>query len=94
MIREEKIKSDLNEMLKGKVLKYSQKPLSPKSGIIRFLVSPGAIVKKEQPIAKIYNAFGKSLETLKSEADALVLGYSDYAVAFPGVPVMAFGVLD
>ncbi|MEK6820235.1 MAG: succinylglutamate desuccinylase/aspartoacylase family protein, partial [Nanoarchaeota archaeon] len=84
----------LNERVKDKILKYSQEPTSPTSGIIRFLVKPGEIVKKGQAVAKIYNAFGKLLETLKALDDAIVLGYSDSSVAFPGRPVMAFGVLE
>lgn len=82
-----------NERVKDKTLRYSQEPVSPASGIIRFLVKPGEIVKKEQPIAKIYNAFGKLLETLKALEEGIVLGYSDSSVAFPGRPILAFGII-
>ena len=83
----------LSDKIKNKILRYSPKPNSPKSGIIRFLVKPGEIVEKGKPIAKIYNTFGKLLETLKALDDGLVLGYSDYSVAFPGAPIIAFGVI-
>lgn len=77
---------------KGKLLRYSDQPLSSKSGIIRFLVKPGDEVKRGQPFAKIANAFGKHQETLRSINDAIVLGHSDSAVVFPGMPMMAFGI--
>ena len=37
---------------KGKILKYFAKPQSTTSGIIRFLVKPGDIVKKIRPGVK------------------------------------------
>ena len=80
------------DIIKNNLLKYYYKPVSSTSGIIRFLIKPGQIVKKDQPIAKIYNAFGKMLETLDAKKDGIVLGYSDSSASFPGAPVMAFGV--
>jgi len=77
---------------KGKILKSSSLPVSSASGIIRFLTQPGDLVKKGQPVAKIYNAFGKLQDTLLCKQDGVVLGHSDFSVAFPGAPVMAFGV--
>ncbi|PIS42891.1 MAG: hypothetical protein COT24_01265 [Candidatus Kerfeldbacteria bacterium CG08_land_8_20_14_0_20_40_16] len=76
----------------GKILDYLDKPLSPTSGIIRFLVKPGTFVKKNQPIAKIYNVFGKLQETMLAFSNSIVLGHSDSSVAFPGTSVMAFGI--
>ncbi|MBU4331822.1 succinylglutamate desuccinylase/aspartoacylase family protein [Candidatus Parcubacteria bacterium] len=76
-----------------KILKYSNKPLSSTSGIIRFLTGPGVFVKKGQPIAKIYNAFGKLEEVLLALGDGFVLGYSDYSMTLPGMPLMAFGLI-
>lgn len=73
-------------------LKFSSLPVSSASGIVRFLSHPGDVVRKGQPVAKIYNAFGKLQGTLLSQNDGIVLGHSDFSVAFPGVPVMAFGV--
>jgi predicted deacylase len=77
----------------GKILSYTLKPFSSKTGIIRFIASPGDLVAAGQSIAKIYNTFGKLQETLKAENDGIVLGHCDSSAAFPGMPVMAFGVL-
>jgi predicted deacylase len=75
-----------------KPLRYSDKPYGAKSGIIRFLAAPGDVVKAGQPLARIVNAFGRRQETMTAVTDGIVLGHSDSSVAFPGVPVMAFGV--
>ncbi|MEM3074944.1 MAG: succinylglutamate desuccinylase/aspartoacylase family protein [Candidatus Pacearchaeota archaeon] len=83
----------LDEKISGKILEYSSKPKSTKSGIIRFLVKPGQIIKKGEPVAKVYNSFGKLLETIITLDEGLVLGYSDYSVAFPGAPIMALGII-
>jgi predicted deacylase len=74
-----------------KLLKYSDKPHSSKSGVIRFLAKPGDEVKSGQPFARIVNAFGKPQETVKATEDGIVLGHSDSSVVFPGMPIMAFG---
>lgn len=76
----------------GMPLRYSDKPYSSKSGIIRFQAKPGDQVRKGQPIARIVNAFGKHQETVKAENDGIVLGHSDSSVVFPGMPIMAFGI--
>lgn len=81
------------ENMKGKVLRYSNRPVSSTSGILRFLVSPGAQVQAGQPVAKVFNAFGRFQETLLALSDGIVLGHSDSSLAYPGAPVMAFGVL-
>jgi len=78
------------EALKDKTLKYIYQNSST-SGIIRFLVKPGELVKKGQPVARIYNAFGKLEETIAALNDSIVLGHSDYSVSFPGTSVMSFG---
>jgi predicted deacylase len=75
----------------GKILIYSQQPVSSSSGIIRLLIKPGVHIRKGQPFARIYNPFGKVQETLLAREDGIVLGHSDSAVAFPGVGVTAFG---
>jgi len=77
---------------KGKTLKFSSLPVSSASGIIRFLTRPGELVEKDRAVAKIYNAFGKLQDTLLCKQDGVMLGHSDFSVAFPGAPVMAFGV--
>ena len=78
------------ETLKDKVLKY-QYQSSSTSGIIRFLTKPGELVKKGQPVARIYNAFGKLEETITALNDGIVLGHADYSVAFPGASIISFG---
>lgn len=76
----------------GKILVYSDKPYGSKTGIIRFLAKPGDIVSAGQPIAKIVNAFGRLQETVVAADAAIVLGHSDSSAAFPGMPIMAFGI--
>jgi predicted deacylase len=78
----------------NKLLRYSDKPYGAKTGIIRFLAEPGDVVKTGQPLARIMNAFGRRQETMTAIEDGIVLGHSDSSVAFPGVPVMAFGIAD
>ncbi|MGC9445035.1 MAG: succinylglutamate desuccinylase/aspartoacylase family protein [Candidatus Methanospirareceae archaeon] len=81
------------ELVRGKILAYSHLPLSSTSGIIRFLAKSGDLVIRGQAVAKIYNTFGKLQETIYALNDGIVLGHTDFSVAFPGVPVIAFGVL-
>lgn len=76
----------------GKTLVYSGRPYTSRSGIIRFLAQPGQVVKTGQPLAKVYNTFGKLQETISAANEAVVLGHSDSSVVFPGTPIMAFGV--
>lgn len=76
----------------SRLYQYSDRPYSSKSGIIRFLAKPGDRIKQGQPFARIVNTFGKHQETLKANADAVVLGHSDNSVVFPGMPVMAFAL--
>ena len=80
------------KIAREKSLAYTHQPVSSSSGIIRFLVKPGQIIKKGQKFAKIHNVFGKLQETLVSGDDGIVLGYSDSSVAMPGIPVAAFGM--
>ena len=82
----------LTNVFRDTLLLYSDQPVSSTSGIIRFLAQPGDIVEKGRPVAKIYNSFGKLMETIHSLNKGIVLGYSDYSVAFPGAPVAAFGI--
>ena len=77
-----------------KPLRYSDKPYGTKSGIIRFLAAPGDVVKTGQPLARVVNAFGRRQETMTAVKEGIVLGHSDSSVAFPGVPIMAFGVAE
>ena len=84
---------ELHRDCRRRFLAYSDGALSSTSGIIRFLVKPGDLIENGQPVAKVYNAFGKLLETVVSAHRGIVLGHSDSSVAFPGVPVVALGVL-
>lgn len=89
---DEEFRFPIPETLQGKILKYSDRPFSSTSGIIRFGVKPGEYVAKGRKLARVYNAFGKHLETISALNDALVLGCSDYSVAFPGASVVVFGL--
>lgn len=76
----------------GRILRYFDKPYSAHSGIMRFLAGAGDAVKPEQPIAKVFNAFGKQVAIVRALQAAIILGHTDSSVAFPGMPIMAFGV--
>ena len=82
----------LAAMYRDEVLRFSDKPVSSTSGVIRFLRKPGDAVKRGRPVARIYNPFGKLQQTAVAQDDGIVLGHSDSSVAFPGAPVMAFGI--
>jgi len=74
-------------------LTYSDQHVSSTSGVIRFLVKAGEVVTPGRPLAKIYNAFGKPLETITARNTGIVLGHADSSAAYPGAPVVAFGLL-
>jgi len=78
----------------GRLLRYSDKPYGSKTGMVRFLAKPGDEVREGQPLAKIVNAFGRHQETVTALSDALVLGHTDSSAAFPGMPLMAFGIAE
>jgi len=80
--------------LKDALLHYCDKPLCSNSGILRFAVKPGIIVKKGQRVARIYNAYGRLQESIHAPAPALVLGHTETSVAYPGASVMSFGLLE
>ncbi len=92
-VTDEILSSNLSKKLIKKPLKFSYGPVSSASGIIRFLAKPGDIVKSGQVVAKIYNTFGKLQDTIRCSNDGVVLGHSDSSVAFPGAPVMSFGLI-
>ncbi len=92
-LEKETLAYNLPKTLKGKILKYSYQPVSSTSGLIRFLVKPGVLVKKGQPMAKIYNIFGELQETITAEKPGVVLGHCDSAAVFPGMPVISLGIL-
>ena len=68
---------------------YDDRPWPSKAGIVRFRVQPGAHVTRGTPLASIHDVFGRRIELLRAASDALVLGYSDSALAVPGLPVVA-----
>jgi predicted deacylase len=80
------------EQFRGQILQYTDQPFSSSSGIVRFAARPGQIVRKGQVVTRIYNTFGKLQETVTSPQQAIVLGQADASIAFPGVPLIAFGV--
>jgi len=84
---------DMPESARGRMLKFCDKPVSSTSGIIRFIARPGDLVRKGQPVARIFNTFGKLQDTILALDDGIVLGHSDSSVAFPGAPIMAFGMI-
>lgn len=85
---------EVPEKIKRKPLRFVSEPVSSASGIIRFLAKPGDLVQKSQAVAKIYNTFGKLQDTVVCLHDGIVLGHSDSSVAYPGAPIMAFGVIS
>ncbi len=92
--RGEPFRFELPSNVEGIRFRYSNKPFSSTSGIIRFLATPGAVVQQGQPMAKVYNAFGRLQETLVAADEALVLGHTDSSVAYPGAPVFALAVKE
>ncbi|MFZ2145921.1 MAG: succinylglutamate desuccinylase/aspartoacylase family protein [Sedimentisphaerales bacterium] len=90
---DEPFRFKLPENVEGKSLRFSKGPISSASGIIRFFARPGEMVKKGRAVAKIYNTFGKLQDTVVCLHDGIVLGHSDSSVAYPGAPIMAFGVI-
>jgi len=92
-IKDKPFRYEIPETISGKSLRFANEPVSSASGIIRFYAKPGDMIKKGQPVAKIYNTFGKLQDTVVSKHDGIVLGHSDSSVAYPGAPIMAFGVI-
>ncbi|MBU1075757.1 MAG: succinylglutamate desuccinylase/aspartoacylase family protein [Spirochaetes bacterium] len=82
-----------DDRYRNKTLQYVDDPLSSSSGIIRFLVRPGDLIIKGQPVARIYDAFGKLQETISSLHDCIILGHSDSSVAFPGMTIVGSGIV-
>lgn len=92
--REQPFHLDFPNECRDKFLAYTHKPVVSKSGIIRFLCRPGHTVYAGQPVARVYNAFGKLIETLRAPGHALILGSADSSVALPGMPIIAFGLIQ
>ncbi len=71
------------------LLQYTNRPLCTTSGLIRFAVEPGQQVAANQPLARVYSAFGSCEETLRATAPGFVLGLEDHARVLPGREVIA-----
>ena len=63
------------------------------SSIFNVLAELGMVARPIEPFRypMPYPVMGKLLETLVSQHDCIVLGHTDYSVAFPGASVMVFG---
>ncbi len=85
---------DMPEAVRDRILTLSNEPVSSTSGIIRFVARPKDLVTKGQVLANICNTFGKLQDTILALGDGIVLGHSDSSVAFPGAPIMAFGMSE
>jgi len=72
-----------------RALRYTDRPLSTTSGLVRFFVEPGEPIVKGQKLAAIYSAFGSCEETLYAGGDGFVLGLEDHARVLPGRAVIA-----
>jgi hypothetical protein len=77
---------------RGRILRYSQRPCPTRSGIVRFSVHPGEVVAAGTQLGVIQDVFGRRLETVRAEADAVVLGHADSSLAIPGSPIVAMGI--
>lgn len=73
----------------GRLLQYSHHPLPRRSGIARFHVEPGRVVRAGMRLATISDVFGRRLERVEAETDALVLGHADSSLSMPGVALFA-----
>lgn len=73
----------------GRVLRYGHKPCPTSAGIVRFRVGPGERIEAGAELASVHDVFGRRVELLRAERDALVLACADSALALPGSPVVA-----
>ena len=77
---------------RGLVLRYGHQPCPTGTGIVRFRVGPGDCVETGTPLATVHDVFGRRLELLRAESEAIVLGCADSALAMPGSPVVALAM--
>lgn len=70
-------------------LRYTDRPLCSTSGLIRFRVEPGEVIREGQKLATVYSAFGSREETLRAGGNGFVLGLEDHARVLPGRAVIA-----
>jgi predicted deacylase len=65
-------------------LKLIENITCDESGVTKFLVKPGQKVKKNKPLAKIKDIFGKTKDIVVAPEDCYVISYEDTAISFPG----------
>jgi predicted deacylase len=82
----------------GYPVRRQMHPHAPQAGILRFLVSPGEIIAKGQPLARISDIFGRALGDndgiLTSKYDGFVIGWPHGVVRYQGEPVMVLAIRD
>ncbi|HKJ24348.1 MAG TPA: succinylglutamate desuccinylase/aspartoacylase family protein [Myxococcota bacterium] len=79
---------------RGRMLRYGHRPYPSHAGIVRFRVGPGDFVRPGTPIAAVQDLFGRNVELLRAESEAIVLGHADSSIAVPGVPLVAMALLS
>ncbi|QDS91943.1 aspartoacylase [Roseimaritima multifibrata] len=62
-----------------------------RGGFLEFHVSPGEVVRKDQPLATNNSLFGAEHNVLVSPIDAVVIGMTTLPAATPGEPVIHLG---
>ncbi len=92
MVQPEKVQLKIPTTIRGKILKYTDRPRCSVDGIVRFVVSPGDIVKKGDELAHVYSEFGELLETLRAVQHSVILEFEDSAQARVGKVVIASGI--
>lgn len=86
--------SDTRHVRPNRPLLYEHRPCPSTAGIVRFRVRPGDHVKMGAPLASVHDVFGRRVELLRANSDALVLGCSDSSLAVPGLPILALATPD
>lgn len=65
-------------------LVFYEKIRAQSTGIITYRVKAGDTVVKNQIMAKIKNAFGKTIETILSPVNGRIFSHEDQSIVFPG----------
>lgn len=63
------------------------------SGLLRFHVSPGQLIEKDQPVATIASIFGDQQAVQMAPSDGVVLGMTTLPTVMAGEPVCHIGVI-
>ncbi len=71
-------------------------PRSEHSGIVRFLVGPGDVVKRGQAVASITDIFGRAIGDgfIKSEYDGMMINLQNRMITYPQQPIAEMGIKD